>query len=104
MAHLTKGELHGYQKRATEFTITVKGPEVLNSWSNAQVWIGDLIQKNVTLAGVVGGIRAYADLTAIDLDIPPRAYQSELVATIGGQLRTRAVFTFRLDPEPTPTP
>ena len=103
MTHITKGQVHGYQKRAATFTITVKGPEKSNNWTTAQVHIGDFIEKNVSLDDVIGGIRAHVDLTAAEMDITPAVYPGELIATINGEIHTRAVFTLRVEGEPTPT-
>jgi hypothetical protein len=101
LSHVEIASIHAYANRAKAITIIVETAELASDWSATAFRIADLVEVEVTPGDDDGNIVVDVDLTAEDLDLPPRLYRAELVAIVAGELRTRGLFKFQLDPAPT---
>jgi hypothetical protein len=101
LSHIEIGSIHAHANRAKAITIIVETAETASDWSGTSFRIADLVEIDVTPEDVEGDVVVEVDLTAAELDLPPRLYRAELVAVVAGHLRTRGLFKFQLDPTPT---
>jgi hypothetical protein len=101
LSHVEIASIHAYANRAKALTIIVETDEQASDWLATAFRIADLVEVEVTPGDVDGNVVVDVDLTAENLDLPPRLYRAELVTVIGGELRTRGLFKFQLDPAPT---
>jgi hypothetical protein len=85
---------------------TVDTDEEAADWSSVVWRIGDILEiTGLTPVDGGDGVTVDVDLTAAQLlALPAGSYVWELVATVDGEVRTRGIDWFQLDPEPTTAP